>query len=136
MAKRKSTLSAEDYFRAYLIDRGNGFYSLNPQGAYIKEIDSVVYDEANDFLVQLEDEKHSNPEKMLLKKEAWQLLSEEAREVIDILLKAPAETLEALSTPTGLLTKRSIQLGLQRLWKSKFIARLVVEEITRWANRL
>jgi hypothetical protein len=63
-------------------------------------------------------------------------LSKEAKQVIDMLVKSPGETIKALSTPTGLLTKRSIKLGLQRIWHSKFIAKQVIEELTKWANQL
>lgn len=77
-----------------------------------------------------------DPEKALLKKEAINSLSEEAKQVIDILIKSPSETIEALSSPNGLITKRSIRLGLQKLWNSKFIAKKVVEELTKWANQL
>lgn len=139
MANRKTILKTEDFHRAMLIIRGHGFYSLDSQGSYTlnaeREKGKFDYD-PEEYKVDLADEKYYDPEKILIKKEAWRSLSDEAKEVINILLKAPSETLDALSTPTGLITKRSIQLGLQKLWKSKFIAKIVVEELTQWANRL
>lgn len=77
-----------------------------------------------------------DPEKAVMKKESFQSLSTEAKEVVDIILNAPKETLSAITTKKGLLTKRSIRIGLQRLWKSKFIAKYVIDELTQWANKL
>lgn len=121
--KRSTTLTGKDYRKAYRIAKGldiiNVDFEDDQQIRYWK-IPVVDYDD---------------PETIFLRKESIASLSEEAREVVDMLLKAPQETIKALSSPTGLLTKRSIRLGLQKLWSSKFIAKLVVEELTRWANR-
>ena len=77
-----------------------------------------------------------DPERALLKKEAVSILSNEAKEVIEMIVNSPVETIRALSTPTGLLTKRSIQLGLQNIWHSKFIAKKVIEELSKWVSLL
>lgn len=119
MAKRKSILTDEDFDRAWRIYNGEGFYYIDDPDAP----DLQLYSEMT-------------PEHALLKKESMQLLSEEAREVVEMLLNAPAETIRALSSPSGLLTKRSIRLGLQKIWHSKFIAKMVIEELTKWANQL
>lgn len=120
MAKRKDILTAEDFERAWRIYNGEGFYYID--------------DEENPEIQLCS--KTIDPESALLKKESIQSLSDEAKEVIEMLISAPSETIRALSSPTGLLTKRSIRIGLQRIWHSKFIAKTVIEELTRWANQL
>ena len=77
-----------------------------------------------------------DPETALLKIEELNSLSNEARSVIDLILYAPLESLGLFTTPAGNFTKRSVRLGLQKIWKSKFMARTVVEELTKWTNRL
>lgn len=134
--KRKSTLNESDFERAWAIYSGVGFCHLDHRGCYFSDNTECRMDnDDRSIAIQLQSDIPT-PEKILLRKESVQLLSEEAREVIEMVLSAPMETIAALSTPTGLLTKRSIQLGLQKLWKSKFIAKLVIEEITKWANQL
>lgn len=114
-------LQVEDYQLAYDIYIGRA----------IKEID--IHNELDEAMLP----NHTlDPERALIKKEAILSLSNEAREVIDMLINSPVETIKALSSPTGLLTKRSIKLGLQKIWHSKFIAKKVTEELTQWTNRL
>lgn len=125
MARRKgsTTLRESDYYKAYRIAKGFDIINVDFE------------DDQQVKLYKLPIIDNNDPETIFLRKEALSSLSEEAKEVVDMLLKAPQETIKALSTPKGLITKRSIRLGLQKLWNSKFIAKLVVEELTRWANR-
>ena len=53
-----------------------------------------------------------------------------------MILDSPKEVLAALSTKSGLVTKRSVRQGLQKLWSSKFLAKYVIDEITNWVNKL
>jgi hypothetical protein len=122
-------LTSEDYIRALYINAGKAFVYLDDQGFY------RIKSSPDADVVQLKS-KSIDPEKALIKKQAVDSLSEEAKEVIDIILGAPSETLRLLSTPTGRLTKRSIRIGLQKLWHSKFIAKTVIEELTKWARQL
>jgi len=73
---------------------------------------------------------------MIIKKEVCNKLSNEAKEVIRMIIESPSDVISALSTPNGLITKRSVLHGLQKIWKSKFIAKMVIEELTQWANKL
>lgn len=123
-------LSEDDYNRAWQIYKGEGFRHLDNMGAYFQKGNHYWIEK-----VELVDNT-PDPEVILLKKESLQSLSDEAREVIDMILKSPAETIVALSTPTGLLTKRSIKLGLYKLWNSKFIAKQVIKELTQWVAQL
>lgn len=80
---------------------------------------------------------YPNPEVILLKKEAWENLSMEAKEMIDYILNSPAEIVDLLKTPKRkLLTKRSIRRYFRRYWSSKFITDITIKEITRWVNQL
>lgn len=81
--------------------------------------------------------KIPNAEKVVIKKELWNQLSAEAKEVIEIILFAPTEVLDQLRTPERkLLTKGSIKRYFRRHWNSKAISDLVIKEITRWVNQL
>lgn len=112
-------LSIEDWFIAQQILTGKALVPIDDEASEL-ELPSYTID----------------PEKALLKKEALKSLSAEAQEVIDMIVKSPTETIKALSTPTGLLTKRSIKLGLYKIWHSKFIAKQVIEELTQWVKHL
>ena len=134
---KKGGLDAQDYWLAWQIYKGECFVHLN-QNEKIR-MGSNENLENYGYLEHKNPELESpipDPEKILLKKDAVQNLSEEAQEVIDMILNAPAEVIKALSCPNGLITKRSVRLGLQKIWRSKFIAKKVVEELSQWTNRL
>lgn len=114
-------LKSEDYQLAFDIYTGKAIRSID------------IHDETDEWSLP---NYALDPEKLLIKKESLLSLSEEAKQVIEMLINSPVETIKALSSPTGLLTKRSVKLGLQKLWHSKFIAKKVTEELTAWTNRL
>ena len=91
-------------------------------------------EETNDITVVAES---ITPEDLIIKKEAWEELSNEAQEVIMTILSAPSEILEILKTPQRkLLTKRSIEKYFRNIWHSKFIAGQTIREIKNWAREL
>ncbi len=76
-------------------------------------------------------------EKQLIKQQAYDRLSTEAKEVIDLILNAPSEVIEYISTPKRkMITKRRIKFYLREMWHSHFITNLVLEEIEAWVNQL
>lgn len=76
-------------------------------------------------------------ERAIIKKEAFENLSNEAKELIQIILNSPTEILEALATPKSKrITKNSIFQHLSKIFRSKFIARLIIEEIQEWVKHL
>ena len=78
-----------------------------------------------------------NPEQVLLRKESYEKLSAEAKEMIGIILYAPAEILEMLLTPKQKrVTKRCVKKYFATIWMSKFITDITIKEVTRWVNRL
>lgn len=78
-----------------------------------------------------------NPEQTLLRKESYEKLSAEAKEMISIILNSPAEIIEMLLTPKQKrITKRYVKKYFATIWMSTFIADITIKEVTRWVNRL
>lgn len=130
---KKMILTEQDYWSAWRVYNGDGIISIdnNPETEW-KLPPSRCEERLEHYLPP----SPSNPERELLRKEALNALSSEAKQIIDMLINSPSEVLKAVSTPTGHITKRSIRLGMQKIWHSKFIAKKVIEELTQWANQL
>lgn len=80
---------------------------------------------------------YQSPLSLILKEEAWNGLSNEAKEMVNVVLNSPSEILELISTPkSGNITKRSIRKYFSIIWKSRIITNLTIKEITRWVNKL
>ena len=113
-----------DYHIAYQIIMNACWYSVDP---------CDCYDEFNFPL-------HSNipsPEKLLIKKQTWENLSAEAREMAETILYATDELYDMLATRNkGILTKRSIRIYFNKIWQSKLITTHTINEITKWTNQL
>ena len=97
--------------------------------------EAMVYLDDEDSKIELPS-YYIDPESFVMKKESFENLSEESKEVIKMILDSPNEVLSALSTKSGLITKRSVRQGLQKLWSSNFLAKYVINEITSWVNKL
>jgi len=90
--------------------------------------------EVGTIIVQTED---LGPEEILQKKMAFENLSSEAVEIIKIILNAPEETLvEILSPKHKKFSKRKIRNYISKIWNSKFITNVILEELRNWANQL
>jgi len=76
-------------------------------------------------------------ENAIIKVESFNNLSAEAREVIDVILNAPSEILDVMGTPKQrIITRRSVFKHLSKIFRSRFIARLIIKEIQEWVNQL
>jgi len=81
--------------------------------------------------------KIPNPEKLFLKKESYDKLSNEAKEIIETVLDCPQEIFELLYVPKfKRMTKRRIRIYFRAAWRSKFFADHAIEEVTKWVNQL
>lgn len=78
---------------------------------------------------------YPDPEKTLLKKESYQLLSSEAKYVIDLCLNAPTEILEAITSPAkGLISRHRVTRFCAKKWKNSIKTRTVFQEIWEFVN--
>lgn len=78
-----------------------------------------------------------SPETLLIKYDSWDKLSQEAKEIIETILNAPIEIIEALQTPKRKkFSITMIKKYFQKEWKSTFITEATFEEIRIWANQL
>lgn len=78
-----------------------------------------------------------NPEKLLLKKESYEKLSNEAKEIIQTVLDCPQEIFDFLYVPHfKRMTKRKIRIYFRAAWRSKFFADHAIDEVTKWVNQL
>jgi len=76
--------------------------------------ESNYVDESEIFLI----DETVNPEKDLIKKESYQNLSDEAKQVIDICLNAPMEIMNQLKSPIfGVVSKNSLLKYFRKIWK-------------------
>ena len=125
--KRKGKQILEsNYIRAYQIMYGK-WYSIDP-------CDQYEEDEKSCFPLHSKD---LSAEQCVIKKDEWNNLSSEAKEVIQTILLGPSEILEIIQTPQRkLLTKRSIAKYFRSIWQSKFISNITIKEITKWVNQL
>lgn len=76
-------------------------------------------------------------EDMLIKQQAWQNLSVEAKEIIMAIISSPNEILEMIKTPKRkLITQKSISRYFKRIWMSEFITDFTIKEIIQWTKEL
>ncbi len=78
-----------------------------------------------------------SPERQVMKCQAYESLSAEAKEMIGAILNAPDEVLELLQTPKQKrITRARVREYFSVIWNSKFITALTMREITKWINQL
>lgn len=78
-----------------------------------------------------------DPEKAFLKKEAFENLSNEAKEVIFTILNGPEEIINLFSSPKEKrINTRRIADYYRLKWSSSIIAKSIIEEIKEWAKTL
>lgn len=77
------------------------------------------------------------PEKLLIKKQLFNNLSGEAKEVIQLIFNSPSEILDLIKTPKQKrITKVKIRKYLSRSWHSTFITDLTIKELEEWVKQL
>jgi hypothetical protein len=76
-----------------------------------------------------------NPESKLIKDENYKNLSSEAKEVIGLILNTPSEIADIITTPKGEKSKKLLVKYLERKWKSKFLVKYVIDEITELVKK-
>ena len=124
--KKGKQMLESNYIKAFQVMYGK-WYSIDPCDRYKEGEESCfpLYSKA------------LSAEKCTIKKDEWNNLSSEAKEVIQTILSGPNEILEIIQTPERkLLTKRSITRYFRSIWKSRFISNITIKEITKWVNQL
>ena len=71
---------------------------------------------------------------IFIRKDTYQKLSPEAKEIIHVIIYSPNEILESLGFQN--ITKRAVRLYFSKIWGSKWIAKHTIKELTKWANQL
>lgn len=98
-------------------------------------INTVEHDD-EEGLVILKSEMLT-PSEILIKKQSFNSLSKEAKEVIQLILHSPSEILDLLKTPRQKrITKVKVRKYLTLLWHSSFITDLTIKELEEWVKRL
>jgi hypothetical protein len=86
---------------------------------------------------ELFESKELSAEKQVIKIEAFERLSNEAKELIEVILYSPAEILKLISTPKRhKITLNAINKHLTNVFRSKFIAQEIIKEIKQWLRQL
>ena len=79
--------------------------------------------------IQISENKLS-PELKFIKSEQYKKLSNESKEVINLILHTPTELLGIITTPKGEKSKKLLIRYLEKKWKSKFLVKYVIDEIS------
>jgi len=109
-------ITEEDYLIAYSVQHKD-----------FKQIDS----DENDVLPS----PQISAEKAVIKKEAFDRLSQEAKDVVDVILHSPAEIVQLISTPKRKqITPRAIYQHLSKVLHSKVIAKHIIKELREWVR--
>jgi hypothetical protein len=74
-----------------------------------------------------------SPEEVLIRRETFSTLSDEAKEIIRLILNAPAEVAEQLKTPKGKVSINLVRVYLHRTGKMPYRKILRAEEEIRKA---
>lgn len=110
-------ITEEDYIIAYSIQHKD-----------FKQVDTE-----NDILPS----HQISAEQAIIKQQAFDKLSREAKDVIDVILNSPTEVVRLMATPKRHeITIRSVYRHLVKVFHSRFIARHVIREIQEWVNHL
>jgi hypothetical protein len=108
-------------------------YNYIREGAKNIPTTEVIEDETNDIILPCP----INPEEQLIKKQNYNRLSSEAKEVINIILNSPQEVIELFMTPK--LKKISL-IRLKRIlaksWNSPLLVENAIQEIKEWVRKL
>jgi hypothetical protein len=116
MSKRKPKYDSEYYLEKM-------YMSLNAE-----YVDIADYD--------ISAQNQPSPESEVIKKELYQNLSQESVEVIKMIIDSPAEILEMISTPKGVITEKLVKKYLLRKWTSTFVVESVIKEIKNLVRSL
>ena len=79
--------------------------------------------------------EQKNPENLYLKKEAYQKLSEEAKEIIMTIINAPTEMIEIFSPKLGKVNINKIVLYFRKIFGNRK-TKLAVKEISKFVDNL
>lgn len=82
-----------------------------------------------------------NPQTVLLieeheriKQNAWKNLSEEAKQVLEVLFDCPSELIGTITTPKGKICYKKILKHLRKLWGEKSLVDKIDRELTKFAK--
>lgn len=78
-----------------------------------------------------------NPEETCIKNDLFERLSNEAKEVIDLVLNGPTDMVEFFASPTiKKVNKRRIKEFFSVHWHSRYIANQAIKEVETWVKNL
>lgn len=77
------------------------------------------------------------PERQVMKRQAYESLSAEAKEMIETILNAPDEVIDLMRTPKQKrITRVTVRNYFSSIWNSKLITNYTIREISKWINQL
>jgi len=81
--------------------------------------------------------EQENPEDFLIRKDEYNHLSTEAKEIINIILNSPQEILELFITPKRKnISISRLKVILSKCWNSSLMVESAFKEIKRWVKKL
>jgi len=118
-------VNGQDYVQAYYVMRGR----------YLTSVDEpATFDEFTPVITEREiilESQERSPEDEVIKKDMYQKMSSEAKQVISICINCPNEILD-LITPRNSkkIKKEKLVKYLQNKWHNKRLVRKVLNEVT------
>ena len=90
-------------------------------------------EDSNDKTTVILYDQNPSAEEKTIKKNLWENLSLEAKEIISTIINSPNELLTA---PLQRLTLNRVQKYFLNKWKSKFIVDKTIREIKNWLSKI
>ena len=102
----------------------------------MKPLNPTDHDQEDTGEIILQDNELTSEEKVI-KTDSYNKLSDEAKELIDLVINCPEESMLVLMTPVQKrFSFRKIRSFLEVSWKSKFIADSAIKEVKEWLRQL
>ena len=70
----------------------------------------------------------------IIKQESYDSLSQEAKEVISMVLNTPSEIMDIITTPKGAKSKNLLKNYLYKKWRSNFLVNSIFQEISEFVK--
>jgi hypothetical protein len=119
------TVKSSNYQKAFAVMYGK-WLSVNTQENLRPADGSVVLSS-----------RQPNPEEAVIKKDLFDKMSAEAKEIVETILEGPAEIIEHFASPKEKrINVRRILSYYQIRWSSPLISKRVIEEIREWVQNL
>jgi len=123
-------INADDYVSGYIVMKGKWLEVIDDNKTF-DDLGSSTEISVENSIVLIDNE---TPEKEVIKNDTYQKLSQEAKEVIQIVLNTPSEILEIIATPKLAKIKPEKLRDYLHMTYSKRVVRRIYRELKRFTS--